>query len=60
MFTIISSIELSMSIDHLLLSQLYYNFVKINVKISKVIGILKSEFLIAKIGFKIFSDIIKV
>jgi hypothetical protein len=49
-----------LSIDHLLLSQLHYNFVKIYVIISRVIGILTSEFLSAEICFKIFSDIIKV
>jgi hypothetical protein len=44
----------------LLLSQLHYNLIKIYVIISRVIGILTSDFLIVEIGFKISSDIIKV
>jgi hypothetical protein len=42
------------------MSQSHYNFVKIYVIISKMIGIFTSEFSTAEIGFKIFSDIITV
>jgi hypothetical protein len=44
-----------MSIDHLLLSQLYYSFGEKYVIISRMIGILMSEFLTVEIGFKILN-----
>jgi hypothetical protein len=46
-------------ISRVISSQLPYSFVKRYVIISRVIGILTSEFLTAKIGFKILSDIIR-